>query len=77
MSRQSKNAKNIARRKMYTAMHLKGEKGPSRTTPLHGKRWTYRSNPEVAKRNAEAAKAAAPQARGGKKILEGAGSAAA
>ena len=76
MTRQSKNAKNIARRKMITAMHLKGEKGPSRTTPVHGKRWTYRSNPEIGKRIAEAVKGSSANSAG-RKFLEGAGSAAA
>lgn len=31
MSRNSKNARNLAKAKTITAMHLKGEKGPSST----------------------------------------------
>jgi hypothetical protein len=77
MSRQSKNARNLAKARQITAMHKNGEKGPSRTTPQHGKKWGYRDNPEVLKRIAEAAKAAEPQNEktAGKKILRGAGKA--
>lgn len=77
MSRQSKNAKNAARARAITAMHKNGEKGPSRTTPAHGKKWGYRDNPEVLKRIAEALKASQPQEEktAGKKILRGAGKA--
>lgn len=40
MSRQSKNAKNLARAKTITAMHLKGEKGPASTgTSVKKKAW--------------------------------------
>lgn len=79
MSRQSKNAKNAARRKSITALHKNGEKGPSRTTALHGKKWGYRTNPEVQKRIAEAMKANSPSSEktAGKKILRGAGKASA
>ena len=77
MSRQSKNARNLARAKQITAMHKNGEKGPSKTTPLHKKRHGYRTNPEAQKRLAEFLKSAGqPVKTGGKKILEGAGSAA-
>ncbi len=82
MSRQSKNARNLAKARQISTMHKSGEKGPSRTTPLHGKKWGYRSNPEVLKRIAELAKANAPQEdskrekTAGKRILRTAGKAA-
>lgn len=80
MSRQSKNAKNRARAKAITALHKNGEKGPARTTPLHGKRWGYRTNPDVARRIAELIAATAAtdpkEKTSGKKILRGAGRAA-
>lgn len=77
MSRQSKNARNLAKARTITAMHKNGEKGPSRTAPQHGKKWGYRDNPEVQKRIAEMLKAAEPQNEktAGKKILRGAGKA--
>lgn len=37
MSRQSKNARNLARAKQITGMHKNGEKGPAKTSPKHGK----------------------------------------
>lgn len=76
MSRQSKNARNLARAKQITAMHKNGEKGPARTSPAHGKKWGYRDNPEIAKRIAEATKSAVKQTAA-QKILEGAGAASA
>jgi hypothetical protein len=40
MSRQSKNARNLAKAKVITAMHLRGEKGPARTgTSAKKKAW--------------------------------------
>jgi hypothetical protein len=51
MSRNSKNTKNIARAKVITAMHLRGEKGPAKTIALHGKKHGYRNNPILAKKN--------------------------
>ena len=81
MSRNSKNARNIARRKTITAMHKNGEKGTSRTAPKHGKKWGYRDNPDVQKRIAEMLKATNEDASGvrektsGKRILRGAGKA--
>lgn len=81
MSRQSKNTRNIARRKQITAMHKNGEKGPARTTPKHGKRWTYRNNPDMEKRVAEMLKAtneaafAVKEKTSGKAILRKAGGA--
>ena len=81
MSRQSKNARNLAKARQIASMHKSGEKGPSRTTPLHGKKWGYRSNPEVLKRIAEALKAssekdgAKTEKTAGKRILRNAGKA--
>lgn len=78
MSRQSKNARKIALRKQVTAMHKNGEKGPARTQPQHGKKWTYRSNPVAMKALAEFLKGTAePQEKtSGKAILRKAGKAA-
>jgi hypothetical protein len=83
VSRQSKNARNIAKRKQITAMHKNGEKGPARTAPQHGKKWTYRSNPDAMKRLAEFLKGPEQQdaadkkeKTSGKRILRGAGKAA-
>ncbi len=80
MSRNSKNARNLARARQISSMRKNGEKGPSKTTPQHNKRWGYRTNPETQKRLAEMLKAtnAAPT-RGrtaGRQILEKAGAAA-
>lgn len=83
MTKQRKNEKKAVLAKAITAMHLQGEKGPAKTTPLHGKKWGYRSNPEVAKRIAEMSKAATEDSAGvrektaGKKILRSAGRASA
>ena len=82
MSRNSKNARNLAKARAVTLMHKNGEKGPSRTTPKHGKKWGYRNNPEVLKRIAEMLKATSEQEAAktektsGKRILRGAGKAA-
>lgn len=75
MSRQSKNARNLARAKTITLMHKQGEKGPSRTNAQHGKKWGYRDNPEVAKRIAEQLKATqGPEDKtSARKVLSGAG----
>lgn len=59
MTSQSKNARKLAKARDMTKLHKNGEKGPAKTTPLHGKRWTYRTNPEIAKRIAEATKVSA------------------
>lgn len=77
MSRQSKNARNLARAKQYSEMRKKGESGASKTTPCHGKKWTYRNNPDAMKRLAEATKAlATPTGKtAGKEILAKAGGA--
>lgn len=81
MSRNNKNTRLKAAAKVITSMHLKGEKGPSSTSPKHGKRWGYRNNPEVAKRLAEMAKLAggtdAAEKTSGKRILRSAGKASA
>lgn len=80
MTRQSKNARNLAKARSITLMHKNGEKGPARTTPLHNKKWGYRDSPEVAKRLAELAKVGEDsggnkEKTSGKKILRGAGKA--
>lgn len=59
MTSQSKNARKLAKARDIAKLHNSGEKGPAKTTPLHGKRWTYRTNPEIAKRIAEAMKQSA------------------
>jgi len=77
MSRNSKNATRHAQARQISEMRKKGESGPSKTTPKHGKRWGYRSNPEAMKRLTEFVKGAVPsQKTGGKAILDRAGSAA-
>lgn len=78
MSRNSKNAKNLARAKQISMMHKNGEKGPSKTTPLHNKRVGYRTNPANDKARSEFLKgiadAAAAAAKTKKKVvLEGTG----
>lgn len=69
MSSQSKNARKLAKAREISRMHKNGEKGPSRTVALHGKRWTYRTNPEIQKRVAEAMKAS-NEAAAKKTVLE-------
>ncbi len=69
MSSQSKNARKLAKAREITRMHKNGEKGPAQTTPLHGKRWGYRTNPEIQKRIAEAMKAS-NEANTKKTVLE-------
>lgn len=81
MSRNNKGARLVAQRKAITAMHKNGNKGPSKTQPKHGKRWTYRSNPIIQKSIAEALKASKVEGRGpaktsGAAILAKAGGAA-
>ena len=49
MSRQNKAAKKKVLAAQFTALHLKGEKGPSRTEPKHGKK-----NVQWKKNNAKA-----------------------
>ena len=60
MCKQRKNERNRTLAKAVQAMHLKGEKGPSSTTPKHGK------NP--ANRLYTAFKRGAKDQRGGKKV---------
>lgn len=78
MSRNNKNARNLAKARQITAMHKNGEKGPSRTAAVHGKKWTYRSNPASMKALAEFLKgtSATSEKTSGKSILRNAGSAA-
>lgn len=59
MSRNSKGYRLVARRKANTAARKSGGGGPAKTTPKHDKRWTYRHNPEIAKRIDEQLKATA------------------
>jgi hypothetical protein len=79
MSRNSKTTRNLEQAKQITSLHLRGEKGAARTTPVHGKRHTYRNNPEAMKRLDEfmnGGKSSKNDRTSGKKILEKAGSAA-
>ena len=55
MSSQSKNARKLAKAREITLLVHPGDF--AKTTPKHNKRWTYRTNPETAKRIAEAMKA--------------------
>jgi len=77
MSKNNKNARNLERARQFSKQRKEGNKGPSKTTPQHNKKWGYRDNPEVAKRIAEQLKAtqAANEKTSGKKILENAGGA--
>lgn len=77
MSRQSKNARNRAIAKQFSSMRKNGESGPSKTAPQHGKKWTYRSNPDAQKRLAEALKGTQTKSTrtSGREILEKAGGA--
>ena len=79
MSRNSKNARNLAMARQHSANRKSGGRGPSKTSPQHGKRWGYRTNPETQKRLAEVMKAVDGPKRGrtsGRQILEKAGGAA-
>lgn len=46
MSRNSKNARNLAKAREITAMHKNGGKGPAKTTPQHNKKnaWFQKLN---------------------------------
>lgn len=57
MSRNSKNATRMAQARAISKLHLSGSKGPAKTAPKHGKRWTYRGNTEIQKRISEQLKA--------------------
>ena len=78
MSRQSKNAKNLERARQISKQRQAGTKGPAKTAPQHHKRWTYRGNPDMAKRAAEQLKTPGTGRKnktGGEKILAAAGKA--
>lgn len=80
MSRNNKNATRIEQARAMSKMRQAGNKGASATTPTHGKRFTYRNNPEILKRLADMKTTSDNRSsRGrtsGKKILESAGGAA-
>lgn len=50
MSRNNKSARLHAQAKQISEMRKKGDSGPSKTMPKHGKKWTYRHNPDAMKR---------------------------
>jgi len=75
MSRQSKNARNKAIAKQFSDQRKSGGRGPSKTTPQHGKRWGYRDNPERLQRQGAVTAGKIPRTSGAK-ILEEAGGAA-
>lgn len=77
MSRNNKSARNLAIAKTFSKARLDGNKGPSKTTPKHSKRWTYRSNPEIQKRIAEMNGTVAAPKKGARRTVEGVGAAAA
>ena len=52
MTRQSKQAANAVRDKAFSQGRKSGNKGPSKTTPKHGKSKTKWNNPETAKARA-------------------------
>lgn len=78
MSRNNKNATRMAQARTISAQRKAGNKGVSRTTPVHGKRYTYRNNPEILKRISEMVKLTAgpDEKTAAKRILKGAGKAA-
>lgn len=78
MSRQNKNARNLQRAREFSKARQSGQKGPNKTQPQHGKRWTYRNNPEIQKRISEALKASTPAEDKSalRKVLKNAGGAA-
>ena len=77
MSKNNKNSQRIIKAREMSKMRKAGGKGASKTQQKHGKRWTYRSNPEVQKRIAEQLKATQEKTKSAsQKLLEGAGSAA-
>ena len=78
MSRNNKNAKRLVKAREVAKMHLNGDKGPAKTTPIHTKKWTYRSNPDLMKKLHEFINGPAEtkaEKTAGKKILRGAGKA--
>lgn len=58
MSKNSKNSKRIVAARAISAQRQAGNPGSSKTQAVHGKKWTYRTNPEIAKRITEAVKEA-------------------
>lgn len=78
MSRNSKNARNLALAKQISAQRKSGNPGPAKTTAAHGKKWGYRDNPESQKRLAEAIKTVLKhdEKTSGKRILASSGGAA-
>lgn len=79
MSRNNKNATRKAQAKAFSETRKNGGRSAAKTTPLHGKRWGYRTNPETIKRLAEATKTLASVKKGtaAEEILSKAGKAAA
>lgn len=57
MSRNNKNATRYAKARELSKARQAGNKGATKTQPVHGKKHTYRTNPEIAKRMDEQAKA--------------------
>jgi hypothetical protein len=53
MSRNSKNAKRMIQARERSKARMGGTKGAASTTPLHGKRSTYRKNPDAMKKLGE------------------------
>lgn len=51
MTKNSKNFRNLERARGITVLHKKGIKCPVKTTPKHGKKVTYRTNPNLKKLN--------------------------
>lgn len=79
MSHNNKNARNLAKARAITLLHKNGEKGPAKTNPQHGKKWTYRGNPDAMKKLNEFVKGPEPTKEdktSAKKILSKAGRAA-
>lgn len=64
MSRQSKNARKMELARQFSAARQAGNKGPSQTTPKHGKRVTFRSNPANQPRTYPGQRSSAQQGRG-------------
>ena len=75
MSRNSKNAARIVKAREISKSRQSGNPGPASTAAKHGKRFTYRTNPEIAKRIAEA-KAEPIKRKGSRRELTNVGGAA-
>ena len=76
MSRNNKNSRNLAIAKACSKARVDGKPGASKTTPCHGKRWTYRGNPEIQKRIAEMNGAPSMPKKGARRSIENVGAAA-